>query len=113
MIDRELLYNEHVTGYSHGQTIDELADALDEIAELKQKLDALESQAARASQWISVDERLPSTLEPVVYLRKADNGLMSVGVAYWTVSDKWTPGLCSKHQPEGFTHWRPLPEPPK
>jgi hypothetical protein len=65
--------------------------------------------------WISVKEQKPLANEPVVYCRPNPGGTNNwhVGVAYWTVSKKWNPELESVKAPEGFTHWIPLPEPPK
>jgi len=64
--------------------------------------------------WISVEDRLPNKNEPVVYInRKEFKKGWFVGVAYWTVSNKWNPECESTENPEGFTHWMPLPEPPE
>jgi hypothetical protein len=66
------------------------------------------------SDWISVDDRLPDNNEPVVYCkRKHCKSGFYVGIAYWTVSQKWNPECESTKNPEGFSHWMPLPEPPK
>lgn len=64
--------------------------------------------------WISVkDKQQPlQTKEPVVYARPRENGKWSVGIAYWTVSEKWNPEMESTHAPGGFTHWMELPDPP-
>jgi hypothetical protein len=63
-------------------------------------------------QWIPVRERLPPKDEPVVYARPNGPERWHVGVAYWTVSQKWNPEAESRFAPYGFTHWMPLPEPP-
>lgn len=66
------------------------------------------------SEWISVKEQMPTGKEPVVYLRrKLFKKGYHVGIAYWTVSDKWLPEHEGVHAPEGFSHWMPLPDPPK
>ena len=63
--------------------------------------------------WISVKDKMPDKKEPVVYMRSGQGNQISVGIAYWTVSNKWNPLHESAADPEGFTHWMPLPEPPK
>ena len=64
--------------------------------------------------WISVKDRLPDRKEPIIYIkRKEFKKGWFVGIAYWTVSDKWHPQYESIGNPKGFTHWQPLPEPPK
>ncbi len=67
------------------------------------------------SDWISVEDRLPDSKEPIVYCstHKTTKGKIGVGVAYWTVSDKWNPEMSSEYCKTGFTHWMPLPEPPE
>ena len=64
------------------------------------------------SEWISIKDKLPTTLEPVVYIKARRNGKIPVGIAYWTVSKKWKPEAESELSPQGFTHWLPLPEAP-
>jgi hypothetical protein len=66
-------------------------------------------------QWIAIRDRRPPPDEPVVYSRPHDRrpGVWSVGLAYWTVSQKWNPEAESQEAPEGFTHWMPLPPPPQ
>ncbi|MEE1611593.1 DUF551 domain-containing protein [Microvirga sp. CF3016] len=65
-----------------------------------------------SADWISVKDRAPEKGEPVVYCRPGRNGRLNVGIAYWTVSQKWNPEMESTHAPTGFTHWMPLPAPP-
>ena len=65
----------------------------------------------KQEQWIKCSERMPDHSEPVVYLREK-GGKHSVGIAYWTVSQKWNPEAESTLCPDGFTHWMPLPQPP-
>lgn len=65
-----------------------------------------------AQEWVKCSERMPDHSEPVIYLRAKD-GKFSVGIAYWTVSQKWKPEAQSMKCPEGFTHWMPLPQPPQ
>ena len=65
---------------------------------------------------ISVKDQKPPSAEPVVYARpdfRRGSGHWSVGIAYWTVSKKWNPELESIHAPTGFTHWMPIPDPPR
>lgn len=58
-------------------------------------------------EWISVEDELPSKMEPVVYRRPYGDGTgrWLVGIAYWTVSKKWNPEAQSVLAPTGFTHW--------
>jgi hypothetical protein len=63
--------------------------------------------------WIHVDNERPNRREPIVYARKRPDGTWSVGIAYWTVSEKWAPAMNSEQAPEGFTHWKPLGEVPR
>ena len=63
--------------------------------------------------WILFKDQRPDHKEPVVYARrKAGRKGWFVGIAYWTVSDKWNPEMESTQAPEGYTHWMSLPEPP-
>lgn len=67
------------------------------------------------NRWIDVRDAEPPTKEPVVYARpNLSNGKWHVGIAYWTVSDRWMPEMHSSRVPEGygFTHWMPLPVAP-
>lgn len=65
-------------------------------------------------EWIDVKDGKPSKTEPVVYcVNRGNGGKISVGIAYWTVSEKWNPEMESSRCPAGFTHWMPLPCPPK
>ena len=66
------------------------------------------------NEWISVEDRRPDSKEPVVYAhRKPNRKQWFVGIAYWTVSDKWKPEMESTQTPQGYTHWMPLPYPPQ
>ena len=58
--------------------------------------------------WISVKDKAPDIREPVVYARPKGAGRWSVGIAYWTVSQKWNPELNSVLCPRGFTYYKPL-----
>lgn len=71
----------------------------------------MESKPQR-TEWQSIKDKKPDGKEPIVYARPRGNGKWGVGIAYWTVSDKWNPEAESQHAPEGFTHWMPLPHPP-
>lgn len=64
--------------------------------------------------WTAVADRHPPHEEPVVYARPNQRrpGCWSVGIAYWTVSQKWNPEAESQQAPAGFTHWKPLGDPP-
>lgn len=87
--------------------------AVDLIASLESRIQHLsQGRSLTTSKWISVKDREPPTAEPVVYCQKRDEKKFAVGVAYWTVSEKWSPEAESVQRPEGFTHWMPLPEPP-
>lgn len=64
--------------------------------------------------WIAVSVEKPPKDEPIVYMKpdpRRGPGHWHVGIAYWTVSHKWNPEAQSRHAPEGFTHWMPLPPP--
>lgn len=62
--------------------------------------------------WIKCSDRMPDMKEPVVYLRRNPRGPapFHVGIAYWTVSEKWQPEHESTENPTGFIAWMPLPE---
>lgn len=63
------------------------------------------------TEWITVENQAPDRKEPVVYARrKTDRSGWFVGIAYWTVSDRYNPEMESSYAPHGFTHWMPLPE---
>lgn len=67
------------------------------------------------SDWIAVADQVPDKGEPIVYARPKGHKRWYVGIAYWTVSQKWNPEHESQHAPQGFTHWKPLgdlPRPP-
>jgi hypothetical protein len=73
---------------------------------------ALALPAPEPLRWIAVKDRAPDHREPVVYCRPNPNGTgWHVGIAYWTVSQKWNPEQESTQSPRGFTHWMPLPPP--
>ena len=72
-------------------------------------MDMLEEDAVSVPQWISVKDRLPKPDENPVLAATDEPGY--VNIAWYHISKKiWeTPSgfSCS------FTHWMPLPEPPK
>jgi hypothetical protein len=63
--------------------------------------------------WTNVKDQPPSKGEPIVYCRPARGGRFHVGIAYWTVSERWNPEMESQFAPDGFTHWMPLPAAPE
>ena len=64
--------------------------------------------------WISVKDQRPDPKEPVLYAKPGRDGRWSVGIAYWTVSEKWNPEMGSHSNGYlGFTHWKPLGAPPR
>jgi len=63
--------------------------------------------------WIAVKDQKPEKSEPIVYARPKGDGKWSVGIAYWTVSEKWNPEMGCESHPAGFTHWFSLGDPPK
>jgi hypothetical protein len=67
------------------------------------------------SEWIAVSDEPPPHEEPVVYARPNPRrpGTWHIGIAYWTVSQKWNPEAESTQAPQGFTHWKPLGEQPR
>jgi hypothetical protein len=62
--------------------------------------------------WISVSVLRPPTTEPIIYSYKKNNGKWAVGIAYWTKSNKWSPEINTREGFGGFTHWKPLGDPP-
>jgi len=62
------------------------------------------------SHWTAVADKEPDHSEPIVYRRPNGPGRWHVGIAYWTVSQKWNPEMESQHAP-GFTHWKSLGTP--
>lgn len=65
--------------------------------------------------WISIKDQEPPKDEPIVYAKPDTHRgpeRWHVGIAYWTVSNKWNPEAQSRHAPTGFTYWMPLPPPP-
>lgn len=59
------------------------------------------------SEWISVNDRLPKTMELVFVYRK---GLDIVRIEYLMNDGEWFNDDIYK---ASVTHWMPLPEPPK
>ena len=64
---------------------------------------------APVTDWVREKEQPPPHDEPVIYAKPNPHksGAWHVGIAYWTVSQKWSPEAESQHAP-GFTHWKPL-----
>ena len=65
--------------------------------------------------WTSIKDQTPSHDEPIIYCispKGHDRSQWNVGIAYWTVSEKWNPDIYSNKNYEGFTHWMPLPKHP-
>ena len=60
--------------------------------------------------WISVQERLPKTFEPVIVCREIGGGEVKVEQGHKDVTDWWKVyGTRTKQ----VTHWMPLPKPPR
>lgn len=60
--------------------------------------------------WISVQERLPKTFEPVIVCREIGGGTVKVEQGHKDVTDWWKVyGTRTKQ----VTHWMPLPKPPR
>lgn len=84
------------------------------VSETSAVIDFVEAcdQAAEPTgvDWIRVSDRAPDHSEPVVYARphRREPGRWSVGIAYWTRSQRWNPEQESTEAPDGFTHWKPL-----
>ena len=117
-------------------TISQVSKALcgKENATLKELLQAADQLKARAPRWISVEERLPGTEDPVLILVKETEhyGLHKEKskvyycqyLAYWD-DDEWYTSWCNgcrkisdtAKEPNAdeyeVTHWMPLPEPPE
>ena len=71
-------------------------------------------------EWISVEDRLPETKDPVLcyYLGKDGKHHYSVGYheRYGSYAEAWYVEIeynCAGYGCERVTHWMPLPEPPK
>lgn len=123
---------------ARGKAPASMADALayirqleDHIGDITKKVERLEAQVPK---WISVEERLPGTEDPVLILVKETEhyGLHKEKskvyycqyLAYWD-DDEWYTSWCNgcrkisdtaKEPNEDeyeVTHWMPLPEPPK
>lgn len=62
--------------------------------------------------WISIKDQIPKRDEPILYCYQ-DDEKWAVGIAYWTVSNKWNPDIYSTKYPKGFTYWMPLPNTPR
>jgi hypothetical protein len=77
---------------------------------LQAELDEIERLA---SKWIAVRDQQPDKAEPVLYARPNPGtpGRWHVGIAYWTVSQRWMPQM-AEHGSCGFTHWKPLGDMP-
>ena len=62
------------------------------------------------SEWISVEDRLPDTFEPVIVCRKKGKAERKVEQGHRELNDWWyVYGTRTKN----VTHWMPMPEPPK
>jgi hypothetical protein len=71
------------------------------------------------SEWISIKERLPDKCEPFLAFTTGRVEMMQwkqwiekgVDIGWWAF---YTPcSCCSGHCSDYFTHWMPLPKPPK
>lgn len=61
-------------------------------------------------EWISVQERLPKTFEPVIVCREIGGGKVKVEQGHKDVMEWWKVyGTRTKY----VTHWMPLPDPPR
>ena len=74
------------------------------IEELEGELSVLKE----FSKWIKVSDKPPEKTEPIVYCNK-NRSPMGVGIAYWTISEKWNPEALSEKNKQGFTHYLELP----
>jgi len=65
---------------------------------------ALWKQHLADGEWISVEDEMPDTKEPIAYRapNPIEKGKWYVGIAYWTLLQTWVP--------DHFTHWTALPE---
>lgn len=66
-------------------------------------------------EWISVKDRLPDELTPVLVFTEADTE-QNIGMGFLE-SGKWIDGYSGRGimmmQQDLVTHWMPLPKPPK
>lgn len=97
-------------GEFEGCDVDQVAlDAADRLEQLQCDLE--QARAKRTRRWISVEERLPKTFEPVIVCREGkelgslvvEQGCKDVG-GWWKVYGTRT---------KRVTHWMPMLEPPK
>lgn len=66
------------------------------------------------SNWISVDERLPSAyVETVLVARHSSCVCPAVMAAYHNGDNFISTSICGNNIFVDPTHWQPLPEPPK
>ena len=104
------------------KTLDGCASTLQRIVDAPPGLTQADVQQAREEgrrealaeikpKWTDIKDEAPSKDEPIVYRKPKGDGRWSVGIAYWTVSEKWNPEMESQQTPHGFTHWMPLPDP--
>ena len=68
---------------------------------------------AAASQWISVEDKLPDRFKPVIVCYTRGKGTLKalrVEQGYKDINDCWNVYGC---QTKSVTHWMPMPEPPE
>jgi hypothetical protein len=92
------------------------------IRRLEQKVVVLQQRATgaekqRARVWIPVrpadgSPNPPPRDSPIIYATVRRGLPPEIGVGWWTPGG-WVPGLQTLQNPDGFTHWLPLPEPPQ
>ena len=106
-------------GWALNQTLDEAADAIEELqddnAALNGTVSNLIQQIAELSKphWIPVTERLPLYGQDVLAVRTYGDGekfqeVLMAHISIWNeeTGEKW-------RNATNITHWMPLPEPPK
>ena len=77
-------------------------------ADMNEQLSELQQEIERLKEWISVEDRLPEVNMPVIAYTGTGRNIIT-----WV--DKGTMELDDQdiNEDEYFTHWKPLPKPPK
>ena len=98
-------------GWALNETLDEAADAIEELSNAQEQWIEQERNALLKSipRWIPVTERLPEKFENVLVANKRGK--------HYDIDKGWWNGSffdrCAKGSYSNVTHWMSLPEPPK
>ena len=72
--------------------------------------DAFTEDVAPRAEWISVEERLPESLQRVLAINTEGDMFTAVYISFVTGKNAWSTSYSCLGV---VTHWMPLPEPPK